>query len=609
MPRIPCVAFALCLVSVLTLSACSEETCGVAGTTQACLCTTGAMGAQSCQADGTFSACVCAGPSVDAGAPDSGTTSLDAGTLDAGPLDAGPVPCGADERVVSDACEPCPAGETNAPGDDPAGPNTFCDDACTAAFGLPCDLFEQAYIKASNTGAGDLFGYSVALDGDTLAVGAIEEDSNATGVNGTQSDNSAENSGAVYVFTRTGTAWTQQAYLKASNTGADDNFGISVALDGDTLAVGAYFEASNATGVNGTQDNNSDLASGAVYVFTRTGTAWTQQGYLKASNTGEGDAFGVSVALDGDTLAVGAFGEASNATGVNGTQDNNSALASGAVYVFTRTGTAWTQQAYLKASNTGAGDNFGLSVALDGDTLAVGAYFEASNATGVNGTQDNNSDLASGAVYVFTRTGSAWTQQAYLKASNTDENDEFGFSVALDGDTLAVGAISEASNATGVNGDQDSNDSNAGARSGAVYIFIRTGTAWTQQAYLKASNTGRFDFFGLSVALDGDTLAVGAAGEGSNATGVNGTQSDNSAEDSGAVYVFTRTGSAWTQQAYLKASNTGAGDNFGPSVALDGDTLAVGAIGEASNATGVNGTQSDNSAENSGAVYVRRLAP
>jgi hypothetical protein len=472
----------------------------------------------------------------------------------------------------------------------------------------------SAYVKASNTGAFDGFGYSVALssDGSTLAVGAYREASNATGVNGNQDDNSSLGSGAVYVFRRTGSTWAQEAYVKASNTGASDQFGWSLALssDGSSLAVGAYLEDSNATGVNGNQAENSSVSSGAVYVFRRTGSTWAQEAYVKASNTGVDDRFGSSVALssDGSTLAVGAYSEASNATGVDGNQADNSA-GSGAVYVFRRTGSTWAQEAYVKASNTGVDDRFGWSLALsaDGSTLAVGAYLEESNATGVDGNQANNSAPRSGAVYVFRRTGSTWVQEAYVKASNTGTSDNFGYSVALssDGSTLAVGANQEGSNATGINGNQADNSSLA---SGAVYVFLRTGSTWTQEAYVKASNTGTNDQFGFSVALssDGSTLAVGAYREASNATGVNGNQADNSASQSGAVYVFRRTGSTWAQEAYVKASNTGGSDQFGSSVALssDGSTLAVGARGEASSATGVDGNQADNSADNSGAVYV-----
>jgi carbonic anhydrase/acetyltransferase-like protein (isoleucine patch superfamily) len=414
--------------------------------------------------------------------------------------------------------------------------NNACDpvDPCAQAFGVTCAEFEWDYLKASNTDGGDAFSRSVALSGDTLAVGAHLEDSDATGVNGVQGSNAARNSGAVYVFTRSGGAWSQQAYLKASNTGASDQFGRSVALSGDTLAVGAYGEDSDATGVNGDQGSNAAFASGAVYVFTRSGGAWSQQAYLKASNTGVNDFFGWSVALSGDTLAVGAHQEASAATDVNGDQSSNAAENSGAVYVFTRSGGAWSQQAYLKASNTDATDYFGFSVALSGDTLAVGARSEGSAATGVNGDQSSNAALNSGAVYVFTRSGGAWSQQAYLKASTTGAGDEFGRSVALSGDTLAVGAYGEDSDATGVNGDQSSNSA---YNSGAVYVFTRSGGAWSQQAHLKASTTGAGDQFGRSVALSGDTLAVGTYGEDSDATGVNGDQSSNAFANSGAVYV------------------------------------------------------------------------
>jgi hypothetical protein len=172
--------------------------------------------------------------------------------------------------------------------------------------------------------------------------------------------------------------------------------------------------------------------------------------------------------------------------------------------------------------------------------------------------------------------------------------------VAVSGDTVVVGAYGDASNATGVNGNQSDNSA---YRSGAAYVFVRDGTTWTQQAYLKASNTDVFDYFGYSVAVSGDTVVVGAWGEASNATGVNGNQSDNSAQESGAAYVFVRNGTTWSQQAYLKASNTGTNDGFG-SVAVSGDTVIIGAPGEASNATGVNGNQSDNSAGSSGAAYI-----
>lgn len=469
-------------------------------------------------------------------------------------------------------------------------------------------LARDAYIKASNTGAEDQFGYTVALSGDTLVVGAPKESSAVVGTgDGDQLDNSLPQSGAVYVFTRFNGGWRQAAYLKASNTGAGELFGWSVALSGDTLAVGAIGESSAATGINGNQSDNSASSSGAVYVFTRASNEWSQQAYLKASNTGASDFFGHSVALSGETLAIGAIKESSNATGVNGNQSDNTALESGAVYVFTRAGGVWSQQAYVKASNPGLSDQFGHSVALSGDMLAVGARNERSAAMGVNGDQTDNSASASGAVYVFTRTGAIWAQEAYLKASNTNAGDQFGYSVGLSGDTLAVGASEEDSAAVGVNGKQADNGAPA---SGAVYVFTKAGGVWSQQAYLKASNTEAGDQFGFSVALNGDVLAVSASFEDGLGYGVNpgpAAEGSNSASNSGAVYVFMRSNGLWSQQAYVKASNTTANFQFGSSVALSGDTLAVGSTGESSSLTGVIDFNPDDiSAPNSGAVYVWR---
>jgi hypothetical protein len=417
-----------------------------------------------------------------------------------------------------------------------------------ARYPLTIDpIAQQAFLKASNTEYVDEFGYSVAVSGNTVVVGAWLESSSATGVNGNQSDNSAPYSGAAYVFIRSGTTWSQQAYLKASNPdgplpgeySGGDQFGYSVAVSGDTVVVGAVHEDSSATGVDGDQSDNSAIDSGAAYVFVHNGTTWTQQAYLKASNTEAGDWFGGSVAVSGDTVVVGAGGEDSNATGVNGDQSANSATNSGAACVFVRNGTNWSQQAYLKASNTDAGDGFGFSVSVSGDTVVVGAYRESSSATGVNGDKSDNSALASGAAYVFVRSGTNWTQQAYLKASNTETYDDFGAPVSVSGDTVVVGAYAEASSARGVNGNQSNNSAQY---AGAAYVFVRSGTNWTQQAYLKASNTDAGDSFGMSVSVSGGTVIVGAYAEASSARGVNGNQSNNGTAYAGAAYIFTGVG-------------------------------------------------------------------
>jgi hypothetical protein len=236
--------------------------------------------------------------------------------------------------------------------------------------------------------------------------------------------------------------------------------------------VGARDEASDANGVDGDQSSNTAMWSGAAYVFVRSGHDWTQQAYLKASNSDPVDEFGQSVAISMDTIVVGAIGESSGSTGVNGNQADESAGGSGAAYVFTRSGSTWSQQAYLKASNSdvrnNVGDYFGISVAIFGDLIAVGAPNESSGATGVNGDQRDISKSQSGAAYVYSRDAGTWSQRAYLKASNTDTEDMFGRNVAVSSDAIAVGAVSEDSRAVGINGDQSDNTA---AASGAIYVW------------------------------------------------------------------------------------------------------------------------------------------
>jgi len=472
-----------------------------------------------------------------------------------------------------------------------------------ARYPLTIDpIAQQAYLKSSNSELGDGFGFALDASGDTLVVGAFSEDSAATGVNGDQSNQSGGTSGAAYVFVRTGGVWSQQAYLKASNTGVGDRFGYAVDIDGDTIVVGAWGEDSNATGVNGDGANNSLTDSGAAYVFVRNGSTWSHQAYLKSSAGGFDDYFGLSVAVSGDTVVVGAYQEDSNATGINGNSANNSSFNAGAAYVFVRNGSTWSQQAYLKASNTGVNDQFGRSVAASGDTVVIGAYMEDSNATGVNGDQVSNAASASGAAYVFVRNGTTWSQQAYLKAANTGAEDQFGYSVTASGDLIVVGSYSEDSSATGVNGNQADNGA---LHSGAAYVFTRSGTVWSQEAYLKASNTDAGDNFGWSVDISGDRVVVGASQEWSNATGVDGDQSDNSQHWAGAAYLFDRSLGTWSQIAYLKASNTEESDQFGWDVAVAGDMVVVGAPFEDSQAVGIDGFQGNDEflGSQSGAAY------
>jgi len=264
---------------------------------------------------------------------------------------------------------------------------------------------------------------------------------------------------------------------------------------------------------------------------------------------------------------------------------------------------------YFKASNTFHSSNFGYSVAMseDGNTMAIGSPGESSNSKGIDGEQNKHVAAKAGAVYVFARKEDTWVQEEYIKASNTDAGDEFGFSVALsaDGHTLAVGAPGEDSGAMGFN-DDDDDDDDTFENAGAVYVFKRTDT-WDQDVYIKPSNTGIGDLFGWSVAISGDghTLAVGAPFERSGAKIINGDQGD-TAPAAGATYVFTRAGEEWSQEAYVKPHNADEYDRFGYSVALSGDshTLAVGAPFEQSLTTGINEDEGENIQSGYGAAYV-----
>jgi hypothetical protein len=476
-----------------------------------------------------------------------------------------------------------------------------------------------------------------------MAIGAPFESGGAAGVNGNQNDNSVYASGAVYVFARQGESWTQQAYVKASNPGQSDHFGSSVAIsrDGNTMAVSAHWESSAATGVDGDQTDNSIPQAGAVYIFVRTGATWTQQAYVKASNTGrpqqgevpgDGDQFGFSLALSGDgrTLAVGAITEDGAVQANSGIPQDDSQQSSGAVYVFTRVGDTWAQQALLKGAYVEAGDLFGFSVALsfDGNTLAGASFNDRGSGRTINAPHDTRAN-GSGAVYIFTRANGAWNQQAYVKASRGEASDGFGFATALsdDGNTLAVGAGDEACLTPGIDPPGCDNDSPpqraANIWVGAAYVFVRSGATWTEQTFIKASNARPYNSFGVRLALsgDGNTLAVSAYLEDSAGRGVRPPvvqpfllqenlnpwrEHRNEAEESGAVYFYTRSGGTWTTGAYIKASNSDAGDEFGSSVALNGDghLLAVGAHTEDGGATGLNGNQADNSGDDSGAAYL-----
>ena len=309
--------------------------------------------------------------------------------------------------------------------------------------------------------------------------------------------------GRAYVFAKSASGWTQVAELKGSDTVAADRFGASVAISGTTVVVGAYDHAKDA---------------GRAYVFTETASGWTQVAELKGSDTVADDYFGWSVAVSGTTAVVGAVGHAKYM---------------GRAYVFTKTPSGWNQTAELEGSDIVAQNGFGTSVAVLGTTAIVGAEGYA------KGT---------GRAYVFTKTTSGWTRVFVLKGSDTVAGDNFGTSVAISPTTAIVGAYGRADNA------------------GRAYVFAKDAALWKQTAELRGSDTTTGDYFGISTAISGTSVVVGAYDH---------------AKDAGRAYVFAKTASGWKETAELKGSDTIAEDYFGSSVAVSGTTAVTGSYGQA----------------------------
>lgn len=391
---------------------------------------------------------------------------------------------------------------------------------------------QEAYLKASNTEAADYFGISVALsaDGSVLTVGATGEDS---GVVGSQSDNSLDGAGAVYVFRRSGTTWAQEAYLKAGIPGLDDAFGAAVDLSGDgtLLAVGAPGEDSSAAQVDGDEANDAARGSGAVYLFRHDGTSWRREAYVKGSTNGFNQQFGASLALsaDGATMAVGA------------PLDSSMALDGGSVTIFRDDG-AWAEEVVLHPSVPAYEDLFGFAVALDADgtTLAVGASDEDSDGSGIGTDPDNQLAPGSGAVYVFQRRVAGWEEEVFIKALDSETGDAFGYAVALsaDGTMLAATSGYEDSGATGWNGLPSTG---LAEMSGAVFLLVREEGDWVFAHYLKPPNTTADSRFGWSLALsdDGNRIAAGTPGDVSTSVGIDGPlRTSREVMVAGAVFVY-----------------------------------------------------------------------
>lgn len=394
----------------------------------------------------------------------------------------------------------------------------------SSLLAAPAAAQQQAVLHASDAAARDSFGRSVAVDGSTILVGSSLD-------NAPYADQ-----GSAYVFVASGASWSQQAKLLPLDPQGNSNFGSASSLSGDSAALGAPNAFLTVSGA----------AQGAAYVFVRNGTSWSQQSKLTASDAAVGDMFGSAIALDADTLAVGAP-----------LRDDLGADC-GCVYVFVRSGSTWTQQAKLLASDGAAGARFGTSLALAGDTLVVGAPL------------DDGAGLDAGSAYVFVRNAGIWTQQAKLDAADAAAGDSFGRAAAISADTVVLGANLR---------DQQ------GIDSGAAYVFQRAGSTWSQSAKLVPSDPHAFAYFGNSVDVTGGTILVGAC------------QDPAQGSSSGSAYVFHDSGSGWSQAGKLVPLVAAPGDLFGNSVALSGATAAVGS------------PSSDDVGWNAGSAYAFWVSP
>ncbi len=323
--------------------------------------------------------------------------------------------------------------------------------------------------------------------------------------------NANDSTGAAYVFIRSGAAWIYQATLAAADGRPGDRFGIAVAVSGDTALVGADKARIG-----------SQIYQGAAYVFTRGGVSWTQQAELTAGDGAENDRFGSVLALSGNTALVG----------VPYDQVGDHAMQ-GSAYIFVRSGTAWSQQAHLIANDGAAADWFGYAVALSGDTALIGAVVD-----------DIGAQTNQGSAYIFTRSGSQWAQSVKLVHMEGVEEDRFGYAVALAGDTCLVSAV------------------NVNSGKSAVFVFTGSGSSWTLQDQWTVAGGNNYDNFGQAVSLAGSTALVAARP-------TNG--------GLGSAYLFNRPGAVWLLQAQLFASDGTPNDQFGNSAALSGSWALVGA--------------------------------
>lgn len=407
---------------------------------------------------------------------------------------------------------------------------------------------EEAFLTQRTGEEFDSFGWSLAISGDTLAVGTPGDDSAKGGGDADASDNKAAESGAVYVFIRQNGTWTQQAYLKPSEPRGGAFFGVSVALDGDTLIVGAigssYYSLTQASGY--------PPRPGSAYVFQRENGKWSQRAELRSPSS-QPDKFGFRIALDASNIVVGAPSDAEG-----GDQ-------AGAVYVVPRSD-SFGPLLKLHSPQPAAGALFGYSMALDGDTLLVGSPHNTARSAGV------------GAVFAYRASARGWQPAGQLTSTANAAGAAFGWSLALQGDRAAVGAP----HATTVYGDPP----NSPLPHGDVFVFQRSAERWLQSAQLQAQIPRNTDYFGIDVALVDDGLIITASGDNNSAGGLDPNPQRSDLPNSGAFYLFAGRGTDWTQTSYVKSSMPVREGLFAHTVKHAGETIVVGAVRDNGAATG-----------------------
>lgn len=368
-----------------------------------------------------------------------------------------------------------------------------------------CLLRTDFRLEASNPEDDDRFGWAVSISGNTAVIAAAFSDVNN------------EQTGCIYVFERSNVQWLQEAILIGSHVNGNDLFGYRVAISGDTIIVGAP------------QAGIGNSESGAAYVFVRSQGQWIEQAMLTATDADQGDHFGWSVALDGNTAIIGARRD-----------DVPSQSNTGSAYAFLRSGSSWVQQAKLIGQGSGTSDQVGAAVAISENTAVIGAPYD--NLPGPN----------SGSAYVFVRGGSIWSQQAQLQATGATPDEHFGFSVSIDSDRIAVGTV---------------RINHTGTIPGAAYLFTRVNGLWTQEARLAPENSTPDDNFGSSLSLKGDRLLIGAY------------DADGSGSHSGTVHLYERIEGIWTESIRFRAIDVSPSDPweyFGFSVCLEGSNAIIG---------------------------------